>query len=88
MRKIARLSLAMIGVLFWGTVLRYCFREDACADASGSWDWRSRSCVAPWCTEEGGRWIEGPNYCIPRECVELGLDWDPKSKQCADAGSD
>jgi hypothetical protein len=73
-RRFRIVGVSMLALLV-STGLRVCFREDGCADASGTWDRETRSCTAPWCTQEGGRWIEGPNYCIPRECVEQGLDW-------------
>jgi hypothetical protein len=82
--KVIRIVLVLVLLVLAWPALRYCAREDACADASGVWDWKTGSCLAPWCTDEGGRWVDGENYCIPRECVERGLDWDRKQKRCAE----
>ena len=72
--RIVRVLIVVALVACAFGLLRYCAREDACYDASGVWDRRSRTCQAPWCTDDGGRWVDGANYCIPRECVEAGLD--------------
>lgn len=69
-KRIARVgsvatAVALLILLWPG--LQHCARVDACADASGVWDAETQRCLALWCTDEGGHWVEGPNYCIPRE---------------------